>query len=202
MKIKKSEIESILDSIDDLIELKVLIRKIAPNYKINEKVYQKFLSKLKTLKKNLDPLFSHYLNAENLNKREEFIKNQKEKIKKALSKDNIAIISSNSAKKILKNMGIDPRKLIITGGPLFFEDYKEVNPQIPDSALKGIKKKCNNLIQEIKNRNWNKNKNLYFLYEKGDLSDELTLKKLDRISDLINQKVKIIEINSWKDLES
>jgi len=202
MKIKKPEIKSILTSIDDLVELKVLIRKIAPNYILNEELYNKFLSKLKSLKNNLDPLFSHYLHAEVLIKEEEFIKNQREKIKNALREDNMAIISSNSAKKILKNMGIDPRKLIITGGPLFFEDYKKVNPQIPHTALKGIKKKCKNLIQEIKNQSWNKNKDLYFIYEKGDLSDELTFEKLDRISDLINKKVKVIQLDSWKDLEA
>jgi hypothetical protein len=165
-------------------------------------LYNEFISKLRSLKKNLDPLFSHYLHAEILIKEDEFIKIQREKIKNALMADNMAIISSNSAKKILKNMGIDPRKLIITGGPLFIEDYKKVNPQIPDNALKAIKKKCKNLIREIKNQDWNKNRDLYFIYEKGDLSDELTLEKLDRISDLIDKKVKVIKLDSWKELES
>jgi hypothetical protein len=200
MKKKKNELQAIIGSIDTLIELKVLIRKITPHYEMGDKRKKKLLSLLGTLQNSLQPLFSQYLGTKMRIEEKEPIKIQRKRIKKVLGKDNMALISSNSAKKVLKDLGIDPRKLIITGGPLYFEDYKKVNPQIPDTALEGIKKKCENLFQEIKNHDW-KNKDLYFICEKGDISDELTLEKIDRLSELINKKIKVIKIDDWKDLE-
>ena len=104
-------------------------------------------------------------------------------------------------KKKLKNIGIDPRNIIVSGGPLFFKDYKIINPNLSEPALENIKKKCERLIKQLENEDWSK-QNLIFIYEKENPTDELILSKLDRISNIIGKNLKTFELKSWKDLEN
>ena len=48
---------------------------------------------------------------------------------------------------------------------------------------------------------WSKNE-LIFLYEPSNSTDNLILKRIDEISELISKKVKFIKLDSWKELES
>ena len=97
-------------------------------------------------------------------------------------------------------MGINPQYLIVSGGPLFIEDYKEINPSIPNNAIPGIEKKCERLLNQLKNEKWD-NKELFFIYETNNATDKLILNRLEEISKLIGKQIKTIEINSWKDLD-
>lgn len=117
-----------------------------------------------------------------------------------LGSGNIALLSANSSKKKLKNLGIDPRQVIVSGGPFFFEDYELINQNLQEKAINNIKKKCDRILTEIKSINWSK-KDLIFFYEKANNTDKIIFNKLDKISELIGKNVKSIEINSWKDLD-
>ncbi len=199
-KLNSEEVKALLAAIDDLIDIKLLIRKIVPNYNLDEPIYKTFISKIETLHQKLRPIFSDYLNIENTTH-----KKSSEDLKKAILnivKDNmIVLISANSSKKKLINIGIDPRNLVVSGGPLFLEDYKIVNPNLSDQALVNIKKKCERLINQLENEDWSK-KDSIFLYEKENPTDLLILNKIDRISNIIGKKMKTFELNSWKDLEN
>ena len=199
-KLNSEEVKALLAAIDDLIDIKLLIRKIVPNYNLDEPIYKTFISKIETLHPKLRPIFSDYLNIENTTH-----KKSSEDLKKAILnivKDNmIVLISANSSKKKLINIGIDPRNLVVSGGPLFLEDYKIVNPNLSDQALVNIKKKCERLINQLENEDWSK-KDSIFLYEKENPTDLLILNKIDRISNIIGKKMKTFELNSWKDLEN
>ncbi|TFG00431.1 MAG: DUF2100 domain-containing protein [Promethearchaeota archaeon] len=198
MKLTKKDIKAILSSIDILLDIKTYIRKISPLYELTDPYDKKIIKSLHTLQNELDPLFTTYLHNKEISISEFSEDNQKERIIDVLSEDNMALISSNSAKNILKDQGIDPRKLIVTGGPLFYEDYRKVNPNIPDHALKGIKKKCKGIMDSLEGRDW-KNKDLYFIYEEENVADTYTFEKIDRLSDLIGKNIKIIKISSWDD---
>lgn len=198
MKLKKSEVESLLNSIDNLLEIKSYIRKIAPTYELTDPYDKKIIEKLQSLQEDLDPLFSEYLEGKKGFEPAELGGDQREKIIDVIENGNMALISSNSAKDILKHWGLDPRQLIVTGGPLFLEDYQKVNPNIPDPALEGIKKKCEGIMETIKNENWN-DKDLYFIYETENRADSYTYEKIERLSNLIGKKVKVIKISSWDD---
>lgn len=189
-----------ISAIDDLIDIKVLIRKIVPNYELDGKINHKFLNLLKSLKEKLDPVFNKYLIHNNLSEQDIESQSQKNEIINLLTSGHFALISANSSKKKLKNLGINPQYLIVTGGPFFIEDYHIVNPNIPENALEGLKKKINRLLKQLKDQNWN-DKNLFFIYESSNTTDNLILKKLDQISKLINKEINCIEIDSWKDLE-
>lgn len=190
-----------ISAIDDLIDIKVLIRKIVPNYELDEQINHKFLTLLESLKDKLDPIFNKYLIQNNLSKQDNESQSKKKKILDLLTSGNFALISANSSKKKLKNLGINPKYLIVTGGPFFIEDYHLVNPNIPENALEGMKKKIDRLLKQLKDKNWN-DKHLFFIRESSNPTDNLILKRLGQISELINKEIKCIEINSWKDLDN
>jgi len=199
-KLNSEEVKALLAAIDDLIDIKLLIREIVPNYNLNEKKYISFITKLESLHHKLKPIFSEYLSDEDMMSIEtsEDVKN----IILDLAKNNmIVLISANSSKKKLKNLGIDPRNVIVSGGPLFIEDYKVINPNLSENALENIKKKCDRLITRLENEDWSKN-NLIFIYEKKNPTDLLILNKLDRISNIIGKNLKTFGLDSWKNLEN
>ncbi|MFX0175706.1 MAG: DUF2100 domain-containing protein [Candidatus Hodarchaeota archaeon] len=199
-KIDSKEVKSLLDAIIDLIEIKMIIRKTVPDYELDEKLMEKYINILESLQLKLLPLFSKYLNQPS---EEIQIKSKEEIIKeiKTLSRDvNITLVSSNSAKKKLKNIGLDPRNIIVSGGPIFFNDYSKVNPNISDKAIPGIKRKCENLISKITKINWEE-KEFIFLYERDNITDKIILDELGKISELIGKKIITYLILSWKDLE-
>jgi hypothetical protein len=187
-----------LSSIDVLLDIKTTIRNITPIYEVTGFHKKHFIETLRSLQDNLGPLFSKYLEGEERFEFELTEENKKQKIIEVINSGNKALISSNSAKNILKDWGIDPRKLIVTGGPFFLEDYQKVNPNIPDHALKGIKKKCKGIMDSIKSENW-EDKDLYFIYETENVADSYTYEKIDQISDLVGKEVKVIKIRSWDD---
>jgi len=177
-----------------------LVRQIVPNYNIDEELNKKFHSLLEAMQSKLQPIFSKYLNQHNrstLVKTKEILIND---IKKLSGKTNLFLVSANSSKKKLKNIGIDPRNVIVSGGPLMFEDYKKVNPTIPDNALPGIRKKCDTLLKKIKSTNW-QNKELIFIFERKNNTDKIIQEELELISDNIGKEIRVFEIISWKILE-
>jgi len=200
IKIKSEEVKSILAAIDDLIEIKILIRKITPDYNLNDTLNKFFIEKLVDLHKNLQPLFSKYLKEEFILKTKKSINQLKEDIQDIIKKNNFGLVSANSSKKKLKTIGFDPRLLIVTGGPLFFEDYKKINQNISDNAIISIKKKCERILTQIETINWN-HKDLIFIYDSNNTTDKLILKRIDALSKLIGKKVKTLEITSWNVLD-
>ena len=153
-----------------------------------------FIISLNSLHQKLQPIFSKYLEIENSINKSTSIR---EKVLEILNQNNILLISANSSKKKLKKIGIDPRQIIVSGGPLFVEDYKTLNPKIQKEALENIKKKCLRLVNQIKAENW-KDKDLVFIYEEGNATDELILKKSNKITELISKKLKTLKIESWE----
>ena len=200
IKIKSEEVKSILAAIDDLIEIKILIRKITPDYNLNDTLNKVFIEKLVDLHKNLQPLFSKYLKEEFILKTKKSINQLKEEIQDIIKRGNYGLVSANSSKKKLKTIGFDPRLLIVTGGPLFFEDYKKINQNISDNAIISIKKKCERILTQIETINWN-HKDLIFIYDSNNTTDKLILKRIDALSKLIGKKVKTLEITSWNVLD-
>lgn len=196
IKINSEEVKSLLSAINNLIEIKILIRNITPNFEFDDVQNENFIELLKSLYNKLSPIFSKYLRDDDLALTTPTLRDN---ILKTLNSNNFALISSNSSKKKLKNIGIDPRRLIVSGGPLFFDDYMVLNQNIKNEQLETIKKKCERLRNQIKDQTWEE-KDLVFIYEKDNFTDKIILDKINRLSELIGKQVKLLEIKSWKDL--
>ncbi|MHA1804333.1 MAG: DUF2100 domain-containing protein [Promethearchaeota archaeon] len=201
MKVDREHVKAILEAIHLLLELKVLIRNNVPNYEFDDKEARTFSKLISSLQELLEPLFLAYGRFENMEKeREEAKKEIILNLEDFKTTPNLILISSNAVKKKLKKMGVDPRKLIATGGPFFFEDYKKINPSLTPQAIKSIEKKCQNLINQLKREKW-KNKDLIFIQEENNPTDALILERIHDISTLIGKEVKVIKIKSWSLLD-
>lgn len=200
MKLTLNHVKGLLSAINTLMDIKILMRETVPNYDFNEEQFSTFLQLLTSLKNELEPLFSDYgqstekIMAGN-SKIEVF-----NKLNNLMNNENMGLISSNTVKKKLKKAGFDPRRLIATGGPLLLDDYKTLNPNLSEAAINSIEKKCQTILIQIKNENW-ENKELIFIHEKNNPTDELIRKNIDHVTNLMGKKVKIFEIDAWDFLE-
>ncbi len=105
MTINSEEVKSLLSSIDELIELKCLIRTVVPSYELSEDLNEKFVSLLKALQNKLRPFFLKYLKIEAISEvSPEKQIDLKEQLLNLFNKNTMALISSNNAKKKLKNI--------------------------------------------------------------------------------------------------
>lgn len=201
LKINSEEVKALLAALNDLIEIKVLIREVAPNYNLDDDLNNELIQLLEALRLKLQPIFSKYLDSRyfkqnSINQKEI----DKQYIVELIKKKKYIIVSASNSKKKLKNFGIDPRSIVVTGGPLFVENYKKVNPNLTDNALLGIKKKSENLVNQIK-KLAKSTKELIFLYEKDNITDQIILKELDFLENTNDIKIKNYNIKSWKIFE-
>ena len=193
------DVKALLTAFDDLVDIKLLIRKIVPNYELDDSMNEELILLLSNLKKKLQPLFSKYLKQDNALIAEDPKVTIKKALLEVIANNNIILISANSSKKKLKSMGIDPRRLIVSGGPLFIEDYKVVNPNLPEKAIPNLKKKCDRIFNELKHEKWGED-GLVFVHEKENITDKLILNNLESISREIKKEIKTIDVGSWNAL--
>ncbi|MFX0018371.1 MAG: DUF2100 domain-containing protein [Promethearchaeota archaeon] len=200
LKINSEEVKAILAALNDLIEIKVLIREVTPNYDLDDHRNNQLIQLLEALRLKLQPIFSKYLDSryfkENKINQEEI----EQYINEFIKKEKYIIVSASNSKKKLKSFGIDPRNIFVTGGPLFVDNYKKVNPNLTDNVLLGIKKKSEHLVNQIK-KLAESAKELIFLYEKDNLTDQIILKELDFLENTNDIKIKNYDIKSWKIFE-
>ncbi len=200
LKINSEEVKALLAALNDLIEIKVLIRKVAPNYNLDANLNNELIQLLEALRLKLQPIFSKYLNSRYFKKNSINQKEIEQYLIELIKKKKYIIVSASNSKKKLKNFGIDPRSIVATGGPLFVENYKKVNLNLTDNALLGIKKKSEYLINQIK-KLAKSEKELIFLYEKDNLTDQIILEELDFLENTNDIKIKNYNIKSWKIFE-
>ncbi len=194
-KIDDAEIKALLSTLDDLIDMKILFRKLAPNYTLDKECNQQFLSILESLYLKFQPLFSKFLNQDHTVGDKQ--SNAKEFLEQIKEKKSHVLVSANSSKKVLKKWGILPQNIIVSGGPLIFEDFKKVNPNISDERLSGVKKKCNHLLKLLQS-NKLRGQDVIFIYEIQNLTDKIILDELNTNIDLIDKHIQLYRIPSWK----
>jgi len=200
LKINSKEVQSLLEAIDTLLEIKIFIRNCVPNFELNGNQLNLFTSLLNTLESKLQPLFAKYLQVDlysnSKKSKEEYIL----ELKNLIKENKYILLSANHSKKILKNLGFDPRNLIVSGGPLIYNDYSKINPTLSGIALQGIKKKCDRLISQLMNMDW-KNLDLLYIYEKNNKADMIILEEIEEIESIIGKNIEVLKIHSWKDIE-
>lgn len=197
LKINSQEVKAILESIDILLEIKCLIRSIVPDSELNESQMKLFNSSLKSLKSLLEPLFSKFLQTEVIEK----IENEKfTELKKLIEKEGYILISASYSKKILKNLGFNPLKIIVSGGPLIIEDYLKINPNLVKKTLLGIERKTKNLMDKLK-KIARASSNITFIYMTQNETDQIILEELNEIQNIIGKVISLFEISNWKIFE-
>ncbi|MFW9937655.1 MAG: DUF2100 domain-containing protein [Candidatus Thorarchaeota archaeon] len=193
-KLDSKDVKSLLAAIDDLLEIKILIREVVPNYELDEQLLEKYLFILGSLQSKLVPLFLKYLVQNSTTTKKKSKQELINKIKEFVGNLNIILVSSNSNKKKLKELGIDPRNIIVSGGPILIKNYLKINPNISNKILPSIKKKSENLILKLKNLS-SEDTDIVFLYDHENKTDKIILEELLEISGLIGKKITSYDIS-------
>jgi len=136
-KINLDDFEEILYKI---IDMEDFIYSTRPSHNLNKEVAQEFCDKIIGLREKIDVILSDFGVIPEKNVEDE-IKN--------LSQKFIFLTTKNSFKKLFTNFGVDVQRIIVAGVPLDVNDMKILNPKIPESALKPIKKKIEHVQNDI-----------------------------------------------------
>ena len=193
MSIQSKEIESLFGAIEDLIEIKILLRKTTPTHIMDDNSIKEFKNILEKIAFKLQPIFQTYLHIEPKKSEDQW-----EIVKELLEKDTIIIISANSSKKRLKELGFDARRILVSGGPILYQDYELINPNINDERRDQIRNKCEHFLSDLKQKSINTD--IYFICESQNKTDRIILDEIKEISSLINKQIEVIHITSWKQL--
>lgn len=106
------------------------------------------------------------------------------------------LVSSNSVRKKLKSLGLDPRLINSSSGPIFVDDYKKLGHNLPEKALNGIQKKIDNLISELKQIVDNRQE-IIFIYAPDDITDNINIKRISELEEILGTKLELIQVQSW-----
>jgi precorrin-4 methylase len=218
-KWSRERMEGLRSAIEDLMLLRASLRPYAPDFQQIEELESKQMNKLlKRSAKQLLPLFEELgLCSEGSNSPKSIVTNHKLDSKDASSVntkkesietgvellqtigENYLFIGSNSIKKQLKGLGVEPNKIIVAGGPVHVDDLKKLNPNIPDAALQGYQKKIDVVVKTLKDA-FTTGKKVIFCMSPADENDQIIAGRLSDLEQKIGSKFEKILIKSWEKL--
>ena len=127
----------------DIIHAEEFIYSSLPSHNLSQKEAKFFTNYLLSARENIDSILSDF----------KVIEKEKDKFDICLlSSKTLFITTKNNFKKSLKKLGVDTQRIIVASVPLKIEDIKEINPKIPEPALKGIEKKIEHIHNDIKRK--------------------------------------------------
>jgi len=212
-----SDNQNLLELLELLLEIKIIMRKYTPNFKIPVYDSQIIIENLSKAAKLFIPLISKIglidsktpIEIKSTSKNFKImdvigkINDFKEDITISNSyqlfnniKNNVVLVSTNSEKKKLKSIGIPTQDIKVIGGPIDLNDYKKIGKKIPDNVLENIKKKNEDLVNDLKEIVLH-NKTIVFIYSDDEITDNLNRSKINEIEGKIGKNIKIIRIKSW-----
>jgi len=214
----KQKAEQIRTALEELLNVRSILRKYTPDYQIDNEIDNKELHRaLKKAAKFLVPIFEELglcvepptdinallgqtgtLNQKSGPKTESSTIKILETGIEILNvvSDNYLFVGSNSAKKKLKGVGIDAIKIIVAGGPITLDEMKELNPSMPEPGLKSYEKKLENMREDLK-RAFQSGKKVYFVFSAQDNTDKMILKRLSELEIITGGKFDPLPVKNW-----
>lgn len=190
-----SDSSRISEIINLLIDIKSAYRQTTPHLPLDERSFQKIktiLIKLNGLLANLNENFG--------------IKPQSEAIiqldvKKALGTKLFVVNSPKNRKKLI-DLGLNADQIVATGGPIFENDIKLINPNIPENAYQTIQIKIQKFWKTIQTRikeeDFNK---VVLLIEEENVADKILLKRKDDLRSRLSLPIQYITISSFEQID-
>lgn len=203
LTITKTTAEQIMLSIEELMEMRAILRKYAPEFKIIEAQDERSMIKMiKRVGKWLLPLFEQQGlcgEPQGIHVSSDVASGQSLDSGIALLEhvaDSILFIGSNAVKKKLKGLGIEPNIIITAGGPINIDDLKKINPNIPAAALEGYQKKIDAVITEL-TKAAKTGKPIVFVMAPDEETDKLLESRLPELEKKLEIKFKRLFVKSW-----
>jgi len=154
----------------EIIAAEEFIYSSLPSNELSVTEAEKFTNYLILARDEIDSILADFKVIE---KQEELIDINK------LTENILFITSKNNFKKVLKKLGVDVQRIIVASVPLNIEDMKELNPKIPEQALKGIETKVEHIHNDINKKIISLNPEKIIVLAENDLNGELLAKRAD-----------------------
>ena len=136
-------VENFENIFKDIIHAEEFIYSSLPSHNLSDEEAELFTTYLCSARKNIDSLLVDF----------KVIEKEKDKVDiSLLSSKALFITTKNNFKKSLKKLGVDVQRIIVASVPLKIEDIQQINPKIPEPAIKGIEKKVEHIHNDIKRK--------------------------------------------------
>ena len=191
--LSEKDIQLISNLLNNSLQLKILIRKIAPNHNLNEfnqKIIKTILLDLKNEIKELSTSLNINFELNN----ESIIDLNK------IYQGKILSTSKNIAKKLM-TLKLDKRNLLTISSPLSIEDFIKINPKISNDNLNNFKRQIEKNWEIIKSLvESNKNSEFYFIEIIDNMANQLIKNELLKYFNINNLKLIILNENDFNAL--
>lgn len=186
------DIVRINSALDALVAILCEVRAFAPMYNFDSTIEEEIRKHLKTVQEALNQTM------------------EKMGLEKTQERENIGVkiidftgilfvTVSSSTKKRLLDLGIDPRFVVVTGGPLDVRDVKSLNPNISDEALETVRRKVEGVWRDIE-RKVPEAKKILVLAEKDNKGDLMVSEKAEEIQKRTGLKTLVKTFSKLQDL--
>ena len=191
-----SDSSRINEVINLLIDIKNMYRQTTPHFALDESSFQKIKSSLIKLNGIIAKL------NENFGIIPQFEKNNSFDFKKDIE-NKLFILNSPKNRKKLIDLGMNADQILATGGPIFENDIKIINPNIPETAFQTILIKIQKFwkMLQIKIQEGNFNK-VVLILEENNIADKILLNKKDEFESRFSIPVQYITVSSFEQIDN
>lgn len=165
-------VKSLENSFKDIIRAEEFIYNSLPSHNLAAEEAELFTAYLLNARKNIDSILADF----------KVIEKEKDKVDiSLLTSKTLFITTKNNFKKSLKKLGVDVQRIIVASVPLKIEDIKQINPKIPEPAIKGIEKKVEHIHNDIKRKISSLNPEKIIVLAEDDLNGQLLGKRAEEV---------------------
>ena len=192
MNFDYEDVDRISSAVDALISILSEVRAFAPRYNFDSTTEENIKNLLKNVQDTLQVIMEKFgLEQQQIEERIEV---------KTIDLTGIlfVVVSSNTRKRLLE-LGVDPRFVVVTGGPLNAIDVKSLNPSISDEALETVRRKVEGVWRDIE-RKAPEVKRILVLAEKGNKGDLMVSERADEIQRRTGLQTVVKTFSSVQDL--
>ncbi|MHA1645020.1 MAG: DUF2100 domain-containing protein [Candidatus Freyarchaeota archaeon] len=186
------DIEGIRKAVDALITILCEIRSFAPGYELDSAAEERIRSLLRAVREALGGTMEKF----GLQRLEE---GGKSEVGRVDLSGILFVVVSSSARKRLLDLGVEPRFVVVTGGPLNAVDVKALNPGISDEALEMVGRKVESVWREIESRAAEAER-ILVLVEEGSEGGMMVSERADEIQRRTGVQTSVKTFPSVRDL--
>ncbi|MHA1604748.1 MAG: DUF2100 domain-containing protein [Candidatus Freyarchaeota archaeon] len=186
------DIEGMRKAVDALITILCEIRSFAPGYELDSAAEERIRSLLRAVREALGGTMEKF----GLQRLEE---GGKSEVGRVDLSGILFVVVSSSARKRLLDLGVEPRFVVVTGGPLNAVDVKALNPGISDEALEMVGRKVESVWREIESRAAEAER-ILVLVEEGSEGGMMVSERADEIQRRTGVQTSVKTFPSVRDL--
>jgi hypothetical protein len=192
VNLEYNDVVRINNALDALVTILCEIRAFTPNYNFDSATEEDIRKNLETVQNALS------VTAEKLGLE---TPKEREKVEfKTIDFTGILFITvSSSTRRKLLDLGVDPRFVVVTGGPLNMMDVKSLNPSISDEALETVGRKVEGVWRDIEKKA-PEAKKILVLAEKDNKGDLMVSERANEIQKRTGLKTFVKTFSSLQDL--